>query len=762
MPMKTFTTLLLVCLSTINFAQNLPLDFESQTTTYNFTDFDGGKTSKIANPITSGINASATVIKLVKDTGAVWAGSKITLSSNIDFTTKRVFKVKVLSPVAGIKLTLKFEGASFAFQKESAPITSANVWEELTFDFSLNATNNKNNQLVFIFDLGKKGDGGANSTYLFDDVFQVAGEGEILDLPILPLTFESKKEAYPFSDFAGGETKLMANPYPDAINPSATVIRMIKNPGQTYGGSVIQMAGPIDFTNNKIVNVKVWSPVAGKKLLLKFEGSPTDYDYGAFETDAEIKTANKWEVLTFDYTSPTLFPPVNNNDNKIVFFFDFGTMGDGGANSTYYFDDITFSENGTNTQGVSFVNNPNPGGVNTSATVAKFTASGDGNVWAGCESIYGTLGKWKFDGANPTTVTVDVFKTTATPVYIKFTSTNNSGQGTVFIGNQIPSAINQWVTLTFIVDFSEAKIGTGNGTGGGGLDNADNNIGNNQIVFHVDKDARTADRIVYFDNIRFTATKMAEPIILPEPIKPPAVRAPEQPVRIASDVISIYAGNYANLAGTEIKKNWGEATIASDILVENDSVKQLLQFNYQGIVLKNPINVSAFEKLHIDFFKTDQAEIKLSILHVGGSDITKLIAVSKDGWNSFDIPLTDFVGLNKSTVHQLKLEGAPKQGSTTVYFDNLYFYKGAGTVSVSNVKNSNVNVYPNPAKSIINIEALSKISNVKILNIYGKELASINAETNTTNVNIENLLPGTYMLRVTADDKVSTSKFIKE
>ena len=47
--------------------------------------------------------------------------------------------------------------------------------------------------------------------------------------------------------------------------------------------------------------------------------------------------------INFDYTSPTLFPPVNNNDNKIVFFFDFGTQGDGGPNSTYYFDDIAFS-----------------------------------------------------------------------------------------------------------------------------------------------------------------------------------------------------------------------------------------------------------------------------------------------------------------------------------------------------------------------------------------------------------------------------------
>jgi hypothetical protein len=107
---------------------------------------------------------------------------------------------------------------------------------------------------------------------LFDDVIQLKGTGAILNLPLLPLDFESTNVAYSFIDFAGGETKILPNPDPTGINKSATVVRMIKNPGETYAGSVIQMAGPIDFSSNKIITLKVWSPVAGKKLQLKFEG----------------------------------------------------------------------------------------------------------------------------------------------------------------------------------------------------------------------------------------------------------------------------------------------------------------------------------------------------------------------------------------------------------------------------------------------------------------------------------------------------------
>jgi hypothetical protein len=41
-----------------------------------------------------------------------------------------------LSPVAGKKLLLKFEGAGAAFEKESVGVTAANAWQELSFDFT--------------------------------------------------------------------------------------------------------------------------------------------------------------------------------------------------------------------------------------------------------------------------------------------------------------------------------------------------------------------------------------------------------------------------------------------------------------------------------------------------------------------------------------------------------------------------------------------------------------------------------------------------
>lgn len=56
----------------------LPLDFESTTTSYTFTDFLGGAVTKIANPQINGINTSATVAKMIKSPGADFGGSFIT------------------------------------------------------------------------------------------------------------------------------------------------------------------------------------------------------------------------------------------------------------------------------------------------------------------------------------------------------------------------------------------------------------------------------------------------------------------------------------------------------------------------------------------------------------------------------------------------------------------------------------------------------------------------------------------------------------
>ena len=150
----------------------LPIDFESTTIPYTFLNFDGGNSTRVANPFPSGINTSAFVGKMVKGPGQVWGGSLLSLSSPIDFSVNKKFKVKVYSPRAGAKLLLKVENLAnggISFEREEI-ITTANAWQELTFDYTAISTTNSFQKLVFIFDLGTVGDASANYTFYFDSV----------------------------------------------------------------------------------------------------------------------------------------------------------------------------------------------------------------------------------------------------------------------------------------------------------------------------------------------------------------------------------------------------------------------------------------------------------------------------------------------------------------------------------------------------------------------------------------------------------------
>lgn len=81
--------------------------------------------------------------------------------------------------------------------------------------------------------------------------------------------------------------------------------------------------------------MKVFSPRVGAKVLLKVE----NLNNGAlnFEKEVSTTTANAWELLTFDFSTIN----TANTYQKVVLIFDLGTMGDGSANFTYLFDDIT-------------------------------------------------------------------------------------------------------------------------------------------------------------------------------------------------------------------------------------------------------------------------------------------------------------------------------------------------------------------------------------------------------------------------------------
>ena len=158
---------------------------------------------------------------------------------------------------------------------------------------------------------------------------------------------------------------------------------------------------------------------------------------------------------------------------------DFETGGYG-ANWTW-----TVFENSENPPALEIVSNPNSSGINTSSTVAKFTALSSGAAYAGCESQHGSdIGSFKFD-SNNSIVKIMVYKTVISDVGLKFVESDGEALPEVKVTN---TKTNEWEELTFDLSGSIGKGKTGI------ID---------QIVIFPDFKDRSSDHIIYFDNISF-------------------------------------------------------------------------------------------------------------------------------------------------------------------------------------------------------------------------------------------------------------------
>lgn len=323
---------------------NLPVTFDDATVNYTMTDFGNDQTTDSVDPT----NAANKVKLTTKPNGAeVWAG--VTIGTPAGFLNKvpltasaTKMSVRVYSPAAGIDIKLKLEDHTDGTKSVETDVltTVANGWETLTFDFTKNASGTPAINYATTYDKGSIffdfGTAGNGKKFYWDDVKFLAASVTPAVLG-LPLDFQSTTYTYPFTDFNGGAVTIISNPNSSGINTSTMVGKMVKNPGETYGGSYITLPTPIDFSTKKTFTMKVFSPRVGAKVLLKVENlidGNTNY-----QQEVATTKANTWETLTFDYSGID----ASKSYQKVVLIFDNGTSGDGSANYTWLFDDISLN-----------------------------------------------------------------------------------------------------------------------------------------------------------------------------------------------------------------------------------------------------------------------------------------------------------------------------------------------------------------------------------------------------------------------------------
>jgi hypothetical protein len=154
---------------------------------------------------------------------------------------------------------------------------------------------------------------------------------------------------------------------------------------------------------------------------------------------------------------------------------------------------VTFepNENGASWTWAVFENDDNPAleivanpfktGINTSNTVAKFTARAAGQPYAGCETKHGEdIGNYKIDATN-SSITIMVYKSGISDIGIKLVTSSGWSKGELKVAN---TKTDEWELITF--DFSAVNH---------------EDMTYDQIVIFPDFKARSAETVSYFDNL---------------------------------------------------------------------------------------------------------------------------------------------------------------------------------------------------------------------------------------------------------------------
>ena len=211
----------------------------------------------------------------------------------------------------------------------------------------------------------------------------------------LPIDFEVFDTTV-FFGFGGASGAVIDNPDTSG-NPSAKVAQIVKGGPEVWAGNVIVASAPIDFSTKKAITLDVWSPRPGGSLLFKLENLD---DPGIFiEKQVTLVGNSAWEEVTIDFSDID----ESQTYQKLVWFFDFGTVGDGSTDWTFYVDNIDQDFAGVVTSqmvedfegaaptftvfgdiaATEVVANPDASGINLSSNVAQLTKTSGSQVWAG-------------------------------------------------------------------------------------------------------------------------------------------------------------------------------------------------------------------------------------------------------------------------------------------------------------------------------------------------------------------------------------------
>lgn len=188
---------------------------------------------------------------------------------------------------------------------------------------------------------------------------------------------------------------------------------------------------------------------------------------------------------------------------------------------------------------------------------------------------------------------------------------------------------------------------------------------------------------------RYTVGDTNEAPENPEP--EPGVTAPTtlpETTHNSADVLSVY-GYYGN-PGFEFKfDQWDNQTQKSDFPLGGQNLLHVTNFKYFGLVcndgadLTNKFDASAYSTLHVDYWTPDGTSFGVTPISASDEGKNNRGGVTQNviprTWNSVDVPMTSFTGMNFDDLFQIKFDGG---NNGEAYIANIYFWKESDALSL--------------------------------------------------------------------------------
>jgi hypothetical protein len=95
----------------------------------------------------------------------------------------------------------------------------------------------------------------------------------------------------------------------------------------------------------------------------------------------------------------------------------------------------------------------------------------------------------------------------------------------------------------------------------------------------------------------------------------------------------------------------------------------------------------------------------------------------------------------------------------TYYFDDMKFGAALG---VASFEASKIKMYPNPTSSVFTIEAKDIVESISLYNVLGQEVLSKNPNSNSVTLDITNLQTGVYVVKTMIGGVSTTSRIVKK